>query len=63
MRHVFAKKGYSPVVMKGRKYKGYIYINTEGIKTKKDFDYWIGSPLSLIKELKHLRKRIKNNFY
>jgi hypothetical protein len=27
--------------MKGREYKGYVYINEEGIKTKKDLDYWI----------------------
>ena len=23
----------------GKEYKGYVYINTEGIKTKEDFDY------------------------
>jgi TfoX/Sxy family transcriptional regulator of competence genes len=39
------RKGSRTVEMKGRKYKGYVYVNEDGIKTKKDFDYWIGLSL------------------
>src|SRR5258708_31897565 len=54
-----AKKGCRPVVMKGREYKGYVYINTEGIKTKKDFDYWIGLALEFNKRAKSSGKKNK----
>ena len=30
-----------PVTMKGREYKGYVYVNEEGIKTKKELNYWV----------------------
>jgi hypothetical protein len=35
--------------MKGREYKGYVYVNEEGIKAKKDFDFWIGLALGFNK--------------
>ncbi|HKB44196.1 MAG TPA: TfoX/Sxy family protein [Chitinophagaceae bacterium] len=49
---VIKKKGCRTVEMKGREYKGYIYVNDEGIKTKKDFDYWIGLALDFNKKAK-----------
>lgn len=30
--------GYETMLMKGKEYKGYCYINPEGFKHKKDFD-------------------------
>ena len=57
-----AKKGCRSVVMKGREYKGYVYINEEGMKTKKDFDSWIGPALEFNKKAKASRKR-KNSFH
>jgi hypothetical protein len=38
---VAEKKGYQTMIMKGKEYKGYCYINPDGIKTKKNFDYFI----------------------
>jgi len=35
------KTAVRPVIMKGREYKGYVYIGEEGINVKEDFDYWI----------------------
>ena len=35
------KKGYQPMIMKGREYKGYCYVAPAGVKSKKDFEYWI----------------------
>ncbi len=35
------RKGCSTVIMRGREYKGYVHVNEESIKNKKDFDYWI----------------------
>jgi len=31
--------GYETMLMKGKEYKGYCYINPEGFSNKKDFDY------------------------
>src|SRR5687768_9676317 len=36
------KKGCRTMEMKAREYKGYVYVNENSIKTKKDLDYWVG---------------------
>ncbi len=38
---VIKRKGCSTLIMRGREYKGYVHVNEESIKNKKDFDYWI----------------------
>jgi hypothetical protein len=45
--------------MKGRPYKGYVYISEEGMKAKKDFDYWIGLSLDFNKRAKASPKKKK----
>ena len=37
---VAGRIGFEPMIMKGRELKGYCYVNPEGFKTKKDFEYW-----------------------
>jgi hypothetical protein len=39
------RKGCETVIMKGQEYRGYVYVHEEGIKNKKDLDYWIGLAL------------------
>ena len=56
---VVNKKGCRPVIMGGREYKGYVYVNEEGIKTKRDFDYWIGLSLEFNKKAKASKRKIK----
>ena len=46
---VVERKGCRTVMMKGREYRGYVYVSEEGIKTKKDFDFWIGLALDFNK--------------
>jgi len=53
------RKGCEAVKMKGREYKGYVYINEEGIKTKKDLDYWVGLALEFNKLAKSSKKKKK----
>ena len=53
------KNGFRTMTMKGREYKGYGYIGQEGIKAKKDFDYWIGLALDFNKQAKASKKRKK----
>jgi TfoX/Sxy family transcriptional regulator of competence genes len=51
------KKGSRTVEMKGREYKGYVYVNEEGIKAKKDFDYWVSLALDFNKRAKSSKKK------
>lgn len=53
------RDGCRTVIMKGREYKGYIYVSEEGIGTKEDFDYWIGLALDFNKKAKATTKRKK----
>lgn len=53
------RKGSRTVIMKGREYRGYVYVNGDGIKTKKDFDYWIGLTPDFNKKAKASVKRNK----
>jgi len=56
---VLKKKGVRSVIMKGRDYKGYVYVNEEGMKSKKDFDYWIRLALEFNKKVKPAVKKKK----
>ena len=53
------KKGFRTMVMKGREYKGYGYINQEGIKSKKDFYFWINLCLEFNSKAKASKKKKK----
>jgi TfoX/Sxy family transcriptional regulator of competence genes len=53
------KTGCRTVEMGGRNYKGYVYISEEGMKTKKDFNYWINLALDFNKKAKASVKRKK----
>lgn len=35
------KKGFQPMIMKGKTYRGYCYVEPEGFENRKDFEYWI----------------------
>jgi len=54
---VAKKKGYLPVVMKGKEYKGFCYVSPEGYKLKKDFAYWIKLCLDFNEQAKASRKK------
>lgn len=53
------RKGVRPVIMKGRNYKGYVHVNEEAMKSKKDFEYWIGLALEFNKMAKAAKKKKK----
>jgi TfoX/Sxy family transcriptional regulator of competence genes len=56
---VLKKNGCETVKMKGREYKGYVYVSEEGIKTKKDLDYWVRLALEFNKLAKASKKKKK----
>src|SRR5260221_14668144 len=53
---VIKRKGCSTVIMRGREYKGYVHVNEDCIKNKKDFDYWITLALDFNKKAKVPKK-------
>jgi len=53
------RKGCETVKMKGREYKGFVYVSEEGIKTKKDLDYWVHLALEFNKLAKSSKKKKK----
>lgn len=50
------KNGFRTMIMKGREYKGWGFISEAGIKSKKDFDYWVGLSLDFNKRAKASKK-------
>ena len=53
------RKGCRTVVMGGKKYKGFVYVNEESIKSKKELGYWIKLALDFNKIAKASPKRGK----
>ena len=54
---VTKRKGIQTVKMGGREYKGYIHINEELLKSKKELDHWIELALDFNKAAKASRKK------
>jgi TfoX/Sxy family transcriptional regulator of competence genes len=50
------KAGCRPVIMKGREYKGYVYVNEAALKTKKQLNYWVELALSFNPKAKASKK-------
>lgn len=44
----------------GRPMKGYVYVSKEGMKTKKNFEYWIELCLAFNKKAKPSKKKSKS---
>lgn len=54
---VIKRKGCHTVMMRGREYKGYIHVDEDSLKSKKDFEYWIGLSLDFNKKAKASKKK------
>lgn len=50
------RNGYETMLMKGKEYKGYCYINPDGFKDKKDFEYFVNLCLDYNKIAKSSKK-------
>jgi TfoX/Sxy family transcriptional regulator of competence genes len=53
------KEGCREMVFTGKPMKGYVFVSEEGLKTKKDFTYWIDLCLSFNKKAKASKKKKK----
>jgi TfoX N-terminal domain len=38
------RAGWQTVVMKGRQYRGYVYVEAEAVRTSRALKYWLISP-------------------
>ena len=54
---VSKKAGFEPMVMKGREYQGYCYVNSNGYQSKSDFQYWLGLCLDFNKKAKATKRK------
>lgn len=55
------RNGYETMLMKGKEYKGYCYINPEGFGNRKDFEYLINSCLEYNKISNKSKKKKTTN--
>lgn len=53
------KPGCREMIFTGKPMKGYVFVNDEGMKTKKQFDYWINLCIEFNKIAKASKKSIK----
>ena len=51
------KNGCRTMDFTGRPMKGYVMVDDSGMKTKKDFDYWISLSLDFNKKAKSSKKK------
>lgn len=56
-QEVAGKKGYLPMIMKGKEYKGYCYVEPDGIQNLKDFKYFVNLCLEYNKVAKSSKKK------
>lgn len=42
---VIKEEGCRTVIMRGREYKGWVYVKEDTIQTENDFNYWVGLAL------------------
>lgn len=50
------KNGYEPMVMKGKELKGYCYVNPNGFRNQKNFEYWVNLCLAFNAKAKASKK-------
>ena len=51
------KEGCREMVFTGRPMKGYVYVSDTGMKTKKEFDYWINLCVEFNSKAKASKKK------
>lgn len=51
------KTGCREMVFTGKPMKGYVFVGEEGLKTKQQFDYWVGLCIAFNKHAKASKKK------
>ena len=50
------KNGCRPMIHNGKTMKGFVFVDIESVKSKKDFDFWINLSLAFNKKAKATKK-------
>lgn len=53
------REGFEPMIMKGKELQGYCYVNPEGFKSKKKFEFWLQQCLHYNQHAKAAGKKKK----
>lgn len=56
---VAEKNGYQPLIMKGKQYQGYCFVDPTGLKRPQDFAYWMNLGLAYNERAKASKKKKK----
>ena len=51
------KRGCREMIFTGKPMKGYVYVSDDGMKSKKEFEYWINLCLAFNDEAKASKKK------
>lgn len=51
------KTGFTPMIMNGKEYKGYCYVDPIGFRNKTDFEFWVNLCLDFNDKAKSSKKR------
>ena len=51
------KPGFQEMIMKGKVFKGFCYVSPEGIRTKANFEFWVGLCLDFNERAKSSKKK------
>jgi TfoX/Sxy family transcriptional regulator of competence genes len=54
---VIKRKGCRTVIMKGREYRGYVYISEANLQTADNFNYWVSLALDFNKKAKSSKRK------
>jgi TfoX/Sxy family transcriptional regulator of competence genes len=55
------RKGTRTVIMKGREYRGYVHVDAEAVRTKRDLDYWVELALAHSVKAKSSKKGARSS--
>jgi TfoX/Sxy family transcriptional regulator of competence genes len=55
-----SRNGCRPMDFTGRPMRGYVFVSVDGLKRKKDFDYWISLCIEYNKIAKSSKKTTRN---
>jgi len=58
LEEVAEKTGFEPMMMKGKQLNSYCYVNPEGFKSKKNFEYWVNLCLDFNARAKASKKKV-----
>jgi len=58
-----ARAGFLPMIMKGKAYKGYCYVEPESFRNQTDFEFWINLCLDFNSRAKSSKKSEKKRQY